>query len=188
MGGSATLIVRGWLFPLVIHICWTLIVGKRNGTQICGGNGYFGGGSYISLFADSDRYPGGAISSSITTSSSTTISSPTTSGGTGTTNPTPTPTGPIDNPGDSNFGFLGCYTEGTSGRALSVLTASDTMTVDTCLGICNSYQYAGLEYARECWCGNTLGAGSAPTLITQCRMTCKGNRCRGSWKSFLLLF
>ncbi|KAG0129679.1 hypothetical protein HOY82DRAFT_586064 [Tuber indicum] len=135
-----------------------------NGTQLCGGNGYFGGGSYISLFADSDRYnPGDPVSSTTTT-------------GSPTGSPTPTPTGgPIDNPGNSNFSFAGCYTEATTGRALSVLTGSDTMTVDTCLGICNSYEYAGLEYGRECWCGNTLASGAVPAPQTECRMKCAGN-------------
>ncbi|PWW73981.1 WSC-domain-containing protein [Tuber magnatum] len=158
--------------------CWcgntipTLKVGEEdcnfdcsgNGTQICGGNGYFGGGSYISLFADSDRYnPGGPVSSSTTT-------------GDPTGSPTPTPTGgPIDNPGNSNFGFSGCYTEATTGRALSVLTASDTMTVNTCLGVCSAYEYAGLEYGSECWCGNTLASGAAPAPLTECRMKCAGN-------------
>ncbi|KAG0636289.1 hypothetical protein HOY80DRAFT_891585 [Tuber brumale] len=134
-----------------------------NGTQLCGGNGYFGGGSYISLFADSDRYNPGNLSSTTTT-------------GSPTGSPTPTPTGgPIDNPGNSNFSFTGCYTEATAGRALSVLTASDTMTVDTCLGICNAYEYAGLEYGRECWCGNTLASGAVPAPATECRMKCAGN-------------
>ncbi|KAH8155190.1 uncharacterized protein LAJ45_00199 [Morchella importuna] len=134
-----------------------------NGTQICGGNGYFGGGSYISLFADENRYtPGeGPISSSTTTDL------------TGT--PTPTPSAPIDNPGNGSFTFAGCYTEATTGRALSVLQGSDTMDVNTCLGLCAGYAYAGLEYGRECWCGNTLGVGSALTVVTQCRMTCAGN-------------
>lgn len=106
-----------------------------NGTQICGGNGYFGGGSYISLFADEDRYNGnGTISSS-------TLGTPT-----GTPTPTPTPSDPIDNPGNGNFSFEGCYTEATTGRALSVLNAANDMDINKCLTICSTYLYAGVEY------------------------------------------
>ncbi|CUS12732.1 unnamed protein product [Tuber aestivum] len=229
-----------------------------NGTQICGGNGYFGGGSYISLFADSDRYnPGGPVSSSSTTGDPTGSPTPTPTGGpidnpgnsnfgfagcyteatigralsvltasdtmtvntcldicntyeyagleygrlslytkkkgptptgsnsssssataTGTTassSVSPTPTGPIDNPGNVNYSFVGCYTEPPAGRALTLLTASDTMDVNTCLGICSTYEYAGLEYGSECWCGNSLALGAVSTDVSQCRMTCKGN-------------
>ena len=103
----------------------------------------------------------GSTSSTITTTSTSSSVSP-------------TPTGPIDNPGNADYNFLGCYTEPPTGRALTLLTGSDTMNVITCLGICSSYEYAGLEYGRECWCGNTLAGGSALTDISQCRMTCKG--------------
>ena len=44
------------------------------------------------------------------------------------------------------------------------------------------YAYAGVEYGRECWCGNTLNvagnSGSTPSknvTDSQCSFTCPGN-------------
>ena len=61
----------------------------------------------------------------------------------------PTPTGPIDNPGNANYSLVGCYAEPPTGRALSILTGADDMTVDKCLGICSAYIWAGAEYGRH---------------------------------------
>ncbi|KAL8717991.1 MAG: hypothetical protein Q9181_008250 [Wetmoreana brouardii] len=45
-----------------------------------------------------------------------------------------------------------------------------------CLSMCYQYKYAGIEYGRECWCGNTLAASSAQaTAETQCNKKCPGD-------------
>lgn len=81
---------------------------------------------------------------------------------------------------------LGCYTELTSGRALKGgLYVDDTMTVAKCEAKCAGYTYYGLEYARECWCGNDLAAGSIKAPEADCSMKCKGNstqKCGGNWR------
>ncbi|KAI9864385.1 MAG: hypothetical protein M1813_003305 [Trichoglossum hirsutum] len=98
-----------------------------NASQICGGNGFFTDGAYISLFADAKKYING------------------------TTIPGAPTGGPIVNPGDGQFNSLGCYTEATTGRALSKLgVATDTLTITSCFAACAGYQYAGAEYGREC--------------------------------------
>ncbi|MCJ1315893.1 hypothetical protein MMC15_001213 [Xylographa vitiligo] len=77
-----------------------------------------------------------------------------------------------------NWEFTGCYTEGTNGRALSgSSTTSNTMTDESCIAYCGglNYFYAGTEYSDECYCGNSLGGGSAVATSTDCDMACSGN-------------
>lgn len=53
------------------------------------------------------------------------------------------------------------------------------MTVALCTAACKaqSYSYAGLEYAAECYCGNSIGGtnGPAPDGLKGCNMPCNGN-------------
>ncbi|RKU48393.1 hypothetical protein DL546_009359 [Coniochaeta pulveracea] len=81
-----------------------------------------------------------------------------------------------------NYGWKGCYTEATTGRALNVNSyADDSMTVDVCAAFCAKQNsgagttWMGIEYARECYCGNLPGAGSVLTDTSACSMLCKNN-------------
>lgn len=59
-----------------------------------------------------------------------------------------------------------CFTEATGQRALTGFSgAGGTMTIAKCITACNDrgFKFAGLEYARECYCGNELQAGSKLT-------------------------
>ena len=102
---------------------------------------------------------------------------------TSTATATPTPTGPITVGNFTGYGYLGCYSEGTNGRALSGLAnpiAGTAVTVPACAAACSAYTYFGVEYSGECYCGNIINAGSALVLgntpaQTQCDMTCSGN-------------
>lgn len=80
--------------------------------------------------------------------------------------------------GTDKFSHLGCYTESSNGRALRGQETRDTtgMTVDKCSDFCVGFRYFGVEYGEECYCGNTLGAGSALTTPEKCDMECKGNK------------
>ncbi|WVQ93270.1 hypothetical protein IAU59_000336 [Kwoniella sp. CBS 9459] len=66
-----------------------------------------------------------------------------------------------------------------SGRALTDLSYfSDGMTTATCLNYCaaRGYQYAGVEYGRECYCGNSIDNGADLTKTsTACGTPCAGN-------------
>ncbi|KAL3424975.1 fungistatic metabolite [Phlyctema vagabunda] len=142
-----------------------------NINEICGGNGEGAGagGSYISLFADGNRY---LNNGSVSVPSSTT----TAPGSTSTTTTTPLPTGgPYVNPGTLGYVSLGCYTEATTGRALSNQKTVTSKTIASCLTACAGTVYAGMEYGGECWCGNTLAATSVSTLAKECSMTCSDN-------------
>lgn len=80
-------------------------------------------------------------------------------------------------PTASPYDFVGCYTEGSGGRALNAKqTASGTaMTIQACAAFCSGFKYFATEYAAECYCGNTLGAGSAAADLADCSMPCSGN-------------
>jgi hypothetical protein len=77
----------------------------------------------------------------------------------------------------SIYGSLGCYTEATTGRALSSAAfANDAMTVELCASECAGFTMFGVEYQRECYCGNTLNTGSVATSQLECKYSCMGNQ------------
>ncbi|KAI0880342.1 WSC-domain-containing protein [Annulohypoxylon maeteangense] len=87
----------------------------------------------------------------------------------------------------SGYAYLGCYTEGTSGRALgkgtntastSASTSGPSMTIETCASYCTGkgYAYMGVEYGQECYCNNDGPVnGAAVAAESDCDMTCKGD-------------
>lgn len=95
---------------------------------------------------------------------------------TATTTPTPT-SGPAIKPTVGDYTFVGCQTESTTGRALSgkAVLADDTMTLELCADYCSGFTFFGTEYGRECYCGDSLGAGSASAPPTECNMPCAGD-------------
>ena len=48
------------------------------------------------------------------------------------------------------------------------------MTLEACQAFCSAYTYFGVEYSRECYCGNSFNAGSVAAPATDCSMTCMG--------------
>ncbi|KAJ3393304.1 hypothetical protein HDU92_007865 [Lobulomyces angularis] len=78
-------------------------------------------------------------------------------------------------PAPNTFVAIGCYSEGNGGRSLTgSSTASDKMTVETCLAFCAGFKFAGLEYSRECFCGNGVSNGGKKQE-NGCNMKCAGN-------------
>ncbi|KAI0100419.1 WSC domain-containing protein [Nemania sp. FL0031] len=105
--------------------------------------------------------------------------------------------------GDSSgtfYSYAGCWNEsaglpGTSGlRSLAGISEAlpGAMTVAKCLQFCaygdkehGAYLLAGLEYARECWCGDEINAFSVPLPDSACDFGCDGannTACGGSLK------
>ncbi|WVQ77852.1 hypothetical protein IAR50_007549 [Cryptococcus sp. DSM 104548] len=71
-----------------------------------------------------------------------------------------------------------CIAEGTSGRALAHESyAADDMTLNMCLTYCENlgWQYAGIEYGRECYCGDYLANGASLDLTATCNVPCGGD-------------
>ncbi|KAI8196433.1 WSC domain-containing protein [Colletotrichum sp. SAR 10_76] len=98
--------------------------------------------------------------------------------------PDPTPTGPVIVPGDQNFTYYGCFSEPQVGRLLPTQVVNDgvNMTINKCLSACSDKLYAGVEYGRECWCGNSLNYGgsggttmAANVSSSDCSFKCPGN-------------
>jgi len=59
--------------------------------------------------------------------------------------------GPSVVPSAGPFSSVGCYTEATTGRALTGGSlANDDMTVEMCASYCGNFTWFGVEYAREC--------------------------------------
>ncbi|WZH39820.1 WSC domain-containing protein [Fusarium acuminatum] len=86
------------------------------------------------------------------------------------------------------YRYHGCYNETTQTpdsaeeRALtggSHLVEAGKMTVPLCLEFCASngtqYQYAGLEWSRECWCSPYLSSLSTKLDDDECKNSCEGN-------------
>ncbi|WYZ41941.1 hypothetical protein EsH8_V_000836 [Colletotrichum jinshuiense] len=68
--------------------------------------------------------------------------------------------------GTLNFKYLGCARDPSGqGRTLpSAKFSSDSMTVEACIQHCDGkgFLYAGMEYAKECWCGNSVADDRLP--------------------------
>lgn len=83
---------------------------------------------------------------------------------------------PVVNPNITGYTYQGCYNEPSGGRALTAsMTASDSMTVESCAAFCNGTTYFGVEYGRECYCGGSMPATSTLQAASQCSFTCAGN-------------
>lgn len=94
------------------------------------------------------------------------------------------PGGPVNLDTVGNWSYAGCYTEATNGRALTGLInpiPGAQVSIESCTTACQGYSYAGMEYSQECYCGNTLNAGSALAAggtdpnANGCSMTCGAN-------------
>ncbi|KAM0794890.1 WSC domain-containing protein [Usnea florida] len=92
--------------------------------------------------------------------------------------------GPITVNQTGNYNYIGCYSEGTGGRALSGLApqipADIGNTIESCAASCKGYTYFGVEYSNECYCGNVINAGSvnqpsSDISVNGCSMECGGN-------------
>ncbi|KAG9701393.1 WSC domain-containing protein, partial [Aureobasidium melanogenum] len=119
-----------------------------NENQTCGGNGYTNPGSHMSLFADSTRFDGNT-----TTLQQAIV------------------------PSYNGYNYIGCYAE-SGGRTINAASLNtNDMTIEKCGAFCVSKGYSlfGVEYAQECYCGNTIAASSTVTLDSKCNMACKGS-------------
>ncbi|XP_078694695.1 uncharacterized protein LOC144923752 isoform X2 [Branchiostoma floridae x Branchiostoma belcheri] len=87
--------------------------------------------------------------------------------------------------------YLGCYRDGGSLdiRDLTgdVMVDEENLTPTSCINHCTSggYRYAGLQYGKECFCGDSFGRfGAAPE--SECDTPCTGDAaetCGGNWRN-----
>lgn len=79
--------------------------------------------------------------------------------------------------GSGYYAFKGCWPDNPHSRVLNGLSySSEHMTPLYCAHICwaQRFIYSGVEYGRECWCGNTLNVGSAAP-VQECNQACEGD-------------
>ncbi|KAI0641646.1 hypothetical protein C8Q79DRAFT_918971 [Trametes meyenii] len=78
----------------------------------------------------------------------------------------------------TNYTFLGCFTD-QGARSLGDATFTNTtgMTVESCVTFCasQSFNFAGLEFAQECWCGNEISNGGTNATESDCNFPCTGD-------------
>lgn len=74
-----------------------------------------------------------------------------------------------------NFRFLECGIDSVSNRVLrgAYQSADGTLTAELCASACAAYTYFGLEFGKECFCGNDY-TGS-PASPADCAIRCEGN-------------
>ena len=73
------------------------------------------------------------------------------------------------------FTRLGCYTDVPQRALTGGFKGDDAMTVEMCAEYCSPYQYFGVEYGRECYCGNTRNADSVVAPDADCSFACAGD-------------
>ncbi|KAI1338944.1 WSC-domain-containing protein [Xylariaceae sp. FL0016] len=96
------------------------------------------------------------------------------------------PTHNLNTVSGTNFAYLGCYSEGSSGRALgrqattsqSASSSDSKLTVEKCGNFCASkgFKYMGVEYGGECYCNNEgIVNGAVKSGESECDMSCNGD-------------
>ena len=81
---------------------------------------------------------------------------------------------PVSSRADAAFTRLGCYTDVPQRALTGAFKGSDAMTVEMCADFCSAYQYFGVEYGLECYCGNTRDPESVVALDAECSFACLG--------------
>ncbi|KAG8795161.1 hypothetical protein FRC16_010202 [Serendipita sp. 398] len=91
--------------------------------------------------------------------------------------PSTTASSPIVAPASPGWTYQDCYTDETGNRALGLrLYLDGGLTAPQCMDACfqQGYEYAGVEYGDECYCGRSIG--SSGTVATDgCTMACSGD-------------
>ncbi|KAG4032100.1 hypothetical protein MFRU_007g00140 [Monilinia fructicola] len=156
---------------------------KGNTKEYCGGPGRLDVYMLKTITPASQSTTSTSTSISASSSSSSTSASSSSTLTSSTSSVTPTPTGPITVANVPNYNYLGCYSEATTGRALSgsqPTPPTGGFTIESCKTSCSAFQYFGMEYSNECYCGATINSGSvlqASILpsVNGCDMPCSGN-------------
>ena len=78
----------------------------------------------------------------------------------------------------AQWSYQGCWVDNAYGRILSVqYPDNSTLTVESCVAMCQAanYNVTGIEYSKQCFCGNALVNGPVKVADNQCNMACAGN-------------
>ncbi|KAG8932421.1 hypothetical protein FRC02_001157 [Tulasnella sp. 418] len=75
------------------------------------------------------------------------------------------------------WSYISCISDSSTSRTLpNQIYPTGLMTIDKCLAGCVSsgYKYGGLEFGKECFCGNKISSGNI-LPPSNCRMACEGD-------------
>ncbi|TDZ14852.1 WSC domain-containing protein [Colletotrichum sidae] len=78
-----------------------------------------------------------------------------------------------------DFSSLGCYSDSASARTLTTRVGlPGNVRVSDCTTACanQGFQYAGLEFGSECYCGTGISNGGAPIADKLCNMACTADK------------
>jgi hypothetical protein len=87
------------------------------------------------------------------------------------------------------FKYVGCFKDDSKRRLKGFMTQDSEMTPEKCINICRdkNFQYAGVQYGRQCFCDNEPKRGLGKRLSeSACKSKCAGDKkkiCGDSWKS-----
>jgi len=75
----------------------------------------------------------------------------------------------------AGYDYKGCFYDKSSNRMLrEQYYVRNDLTPDTCKDLCSGYKYFGVEYAKECFCGDYLRHKEEKDEL-QCNYQCPGN-------------
>lgn len=79
--------------------------------------------------------------------------------------------------GKATYNFQGCIQDGGARALAAYSITSNSMTEAVCANACfgAGYAFAGMEYASECWCANSVGSTGIAAPESDCNMTCSGS-------------
>ncbi|RMZ01282.1 hypothetical protein D0864_03495 [Hortaea werneckii] len=91
-----------------------------------------------------------------------------------------TPTAyPAPDPFVGAFEYLACYNDSVTNRTLQGAylfgTSLQNLTLERCAAFCDDFQFFGVEYAQECYCGSELRNNAIQQDPASCYATCAGD-------------
>jgi len=77
----------------------------------------------------------------------------------------------------NDWRFQGCYNDTNTARTLTVQVPQDSTTVESCTEACKAggYSFAGMEFAQQCFCDNSIQNGGGMIDAGHCALACFGN-------------
>lgn len=71
--------------------------------------------------------------------------------------------------------YRGCWTDDRYDRTLISKKFKGSITPEKCAQLCKGYQFFGLEYSNECYCGNTISHATQRAPENACSTICMGD-------------
>ncbi|CAM9773272.1 unnamed protein product, partial [Scytosiphon promiscuus] len=73
--------------------------------------------------------------------------------------------------------YVGCFQDSSGSRIMEKVETESDMTIEGCEGLCTGSPYYGLQFSKECWCGDitTEAQMEENGPAENCDMQCAGN-------------